>query len=253
MFSKTALEEYLQQENPYPCLNLLESAMVCYKWTEDKIIPAPLLDDLYYIFGENIVETTAENLITIKVLARTDHGLLLNHRALMSTSSLLNELKNDLRLPLAEKNETAREFLARFVEYLKRNASDLVISETTNDLEFVLVWQDKEYRLQLAFSPVWLPVIAEKVAAEKSYIALFGPFMALDWEVMFKYYAYTDFRDHTAYFDPWHLQKMNISRGELFTYFDWFLRDIYGVKSFIPQPFSLALQNMGLLRYNDER
>ncbi len=253
MFLTKDLEDYLQQENPYPCLNLLESAIICYKRTEDKTIPAPLLADLNSIFGEKIVETTAENLIIMKALVRTEHGLLLNPKALLFISSLLGEIKNNLQLPLADKKETAREFLIKFVSYLEKHASNLIVSESKDDLEFALLWQGKEYRLQLAFSPVWLPVIAEKIAEKNTYLALFGPFMAQDWQKMIKYYAYAEFRNHTAYFDPWHCQKMNISRGELFTYFDWFLRDVYGLKSFIPQSFSLALQNMGLLRYNDER
>jgi len=253
MFSTEALEKYLQQENPYPCLNLLESAMVCYKWTEGKTIPAPLLEDLYAMFGEKIVEADAENLVIMKVLVRTEHGLLLSPKTLASISSLLGEIKNNLQLPLADKKETARAFLIKFVSYLEKHASNLIVSESKDDLEFALLWQGKEYRLQLALSPVWLPVIAENIAETNTYVALFGPFMAQGWQQMIKYYTFAEFRNYTAYFDPWHCQKMNISRGELFTYFDWFLRDVYGLKSFIPQSFSLALQNMGLLRYNDER
>ena len=57
----------------------------------------------------------------------------------------------------------------------------------------------------------------------------------------------------TACYDPWYRQKMNISRGGLFAYVDWFFRDAYGLKFFIPLEFSLAPQDFGLLRFNDEK
>ena len=252
MFSIEDLADYLQRENPYPCLNLLEAAVVCCRRAEDKTIPAALLTDLA-VFGQETAEAEVENLAGLGVLIRTEQGLLLNPQALPAVSALLNQLKKNLQLSLGSGEETAEGFMLKLVSYLQEAVPGLIVAEYADNGDFALLWQEKKYRLQLAFSPVWLPAAAEEAAGEQTYLALFGPFAAQNWQKMLKYYSYPEFRNFTAYFDPWYRQKMNISRGGLFTYFDWFFRDVYGLKFFIPKEFSLALQNMGLLRYNDER
>lgn len=251
MFSTTNLENYLQQSNPYPCLSLLESGTVCYNLRENKTIPSPLLGDLYSIFGQHIAETALEDLIVIHVLVRTEQGIMLNPEALSSISAILCDLSSNLLLQLDGREETAANFLRKFVSYLKKNESDLIITES-NGSEYIISWQGRVYQLQLAFSPVWLPAAAEQAAQRETFVALFGPFVAQGWYKIIKYYNYPEFRNYTSYFDPWHCQKMSISKGRLLTYYDWFLRDVYGRKCFIPETFSLALKNMGLLRYNDE-
>jgi len=252
MFSIEDLVDYLQCENPYPCLNLLEAAVVCCRRKDNKTIPAALLMDLA-VSGPETAEAEAENLAGLGVLFRTEQGLLLNPQALPNVSELLNQLKNNLQLSLGREEETAEEFMLKLVSYLQEAVPSLIVAESADNGEFSLLWQEKKYRLQLALSPVWLPAAAEEASREQTYLALFGPFAAQNWLIMLKYYSYPEFRNFTAYFDPWYRQKMNISRGGLFTFFDWFFRDVYGLKFFIPREFSLALQNMGLLRYNDER
>jgi hypothetical protein len=90
----------LQRENPYPCLNLLEAAVVCCRRAKDKTIPAALLTDLA-VFGRETAEAEAENLAGLGVLIRTEQGLLLNSQALPAVSALLNQLKKISNYPLA--------------------------------------------------------------------------------------------------------------------------------------------------------
>ena len=243
----------LQRQNPYICFALLESGAVCYQEAEDKIIPPVLMEDLGDIYGQEAAEDAVKCLVGLKALIRTEKGLLINAAEASLISAWLNQLKRDLKLIIHENEERIEEFIFKLISYLKEHTSCLIVSEALDNSDFILSWEGKKYWFQLAFSPVWLPAVAEMAAGQNTYVVLIGPFAAQNWQQMIKYYAHPAFRNYTAYFDPWHQQKMNISRCGLLTYFDWFFRDVYGLKFFIPQLFSLSLQDMGLLRYNDER
>lgn len=253
MLSTEHLEDYLEKGNPYPCLNLLESALVCTGRRRGKTIPQPLMEDLCAIFGREEMEAERENLTGMGFLRGTEEGLVLCPECEEPVSGLLDRLKANMRLTLSGDEVTAGAFLGRLASYLQEEVSGLILTETFCNGGFAARWQERDYRVEPAFSPAWLPAAAEEAAEESRFLALIGPFAALGWQTMTKYYAYPSFRRFTAYFDPWHRRTMNISRGGLFTYFDWFFRDVYGLKFFIPEEFSRALHDMGLLRWNDER
>ena len=253
MLSIDSLEHYLEERDPYPCLNLLESALVCAGRWEGEKIPEPLMEDLYAVTGREKTKAEQENLTRMEILRRTEDGFLLRPEYVESISVLLDRLKGGMHISLAGREMTARVFLGRLMSYLQDEVSGLILTETFCNGGFAARWQDMEYRVELAFSPVWLPAAAEAASEGNRFLALIGPFAALSWQTMIKYYAYAPFRRFTAYFDPWHHQKMNIGRGGLFTYFDWFFRDVYGLKFFIPEEFCRSLHDMGLLRWNDER
>lgn len=253
MLSLEGLTDHLQQDNPYPCLNFLEAALVCHRLGEDQALPVALLDDMGAMFGNDIVEMEAEKLVDLGILIKKGRHLLLKPEGLTSISALLNQLRKDLPLSLGQINETAAVFIQKLLAYLTETVPGIILTESADTGEFTLSWQNSTYNIRLAFSPVWLPAAAEEAAEKQTYVALFGPFSAQNWLQLLKYYSYPEFRHFTAYYDPWHRQKMHISRGGLFSYFDWFFRDVYRLKFFIPKEFSLALHNMGLLRYNDEK
>jgi len=46
---------------------------------------------------------------------------------------------------------------------------------------------------------------------------------------------------------------MNISKGGLFAWVDWYFRDIHKGRFMIPGAFSQVLMDLGLMRYNDEK
>jgi len=253
MLSTEHLEDYLEEGNPYPCLNLLESALVCAGLRERKTLPQPLMEDLYAIFGREEIEAERKNLSGMGILRGTEEGFLLCPECEEPVSELLDRLKGNMRLTLSGGEVTAEAFLGSLASYLLDEVSGLIVTETFRNGGFAARWQEKDYRVEPAFSPAWLPAAAEAAAEGNRFLALIGPFAALGWQTMIKYYAYPSFRGFTAYFDPWHRGRMNISRGGLFAYFDWFFRDVYGLKFFIPEEFPRALHDMGLLRWNDER
>jgi hypothetical protein len=235
------LANYLDKENPFPALNLLESALVCSRMTGHAVIPMELINDLNSLFEPNIIEIETKGLS------------MLNPDMFDFVSGLLNQYKKNLQLSLNGPEETAESFISKLVSYLTDEVREITLTESIDGLVYQIGWQGKNYRLQIALSPAWLPAVAEDLAGDQVYLALFGPFAAQNWNIMHKYYSYPEFRNFTALFDPWYRQKMNISRGGLFAYFDCFFRDVYGLKFFIPEKFPSALQELGLLRYNDER
>ncbi len=251
MMSVNNLKEYLLARNPYPCLNLLESAVVCSE--RNTGIPAPLFSDLAGLFGRETMETEMINLEEMEILTRSGDGISLNKEDLPSLIALLNQLKKSLKLTLASREQTAGIFLDRLVAYIGKEIPCLTVTEAADGVDYLIAWRGSRFRLQLALSPAWLPAVSDQAAKENCFIAVFGPFAAQNWQKMFRYCEYPAFRNYTAYYDPWHRQKTNISKGGLFPYFDWFFRDEFGSKFFIPAEFSGNLQRIGLLRYNDER
>jgi hypothetical protein len=247
------LANYLDKENPFPALNLLESALVCSRMTGHAVIPMELINDLNSLFEPNIIEIETKGLSNINVFEKIENSFMLNPDMFDFVSGLLNQYKKNLQLSLNGPEETAESFISKLVSYLTDEVREITLTESIDGLVYQIGWQGKNYRLQIALSPAWLPAVAEDLAGDQVYLALFGPFAAQNWNIMHKYYSYPEFRNFTALFDPWYRQKMNISRGGLFAYFDCFFRDVYGLKFFIPEKFPSALQELGLLRYNDER
>lgn len=252
-YSILDLEDYLQVGNPYPCLNILESAVACCQNRRISSIPTALLEDIASIFGVETVEKEIRTLERMSILKSSEEGFSLNEEAFHPINNLIKKLIKDLKITLINKEETVVNFMKNLVSYLERQVPDLVVAEIVDEIEYMLIWDGTIYQLKLAFSPAWLPVAAEEAALKKSYYGIFGPFAAQNWQRMFSYYRYPEFRNFTAYYDPWYHQKMNISKGGLFSYFDWFFRDIYHLKFTIPDEFTKELQNQSLIRYNDEK
>ncbi|GAB6173740.1 hypothetical protein JCM15765_32180 [Paradesulfitobacterium aromaticivorans] len=259
MVSLEALTDYLQNGNPYPCLSVLEAALASARYTPEKLIPEPLLQDLAQCYGEDIIRKeidwlSKEGILTGQSEKDKVTGLrFVNVETGNSIATLIDQLISSMELQLLDKRMTAETFLVQLVSYLKREISELVLDTSDEPTKYTLYWQKEKYELQLALSPIWLPVTVGDDREARSHRVLFGPFAAQGWEKMHKYYAYPQFRSYTACYDPWNCQKMNISKGRLFPFVDWFFRDVYGLKFLIPQPFAEALHNIGLLRYNDEK
>ena len=259
MVALEGLRDYLQKSNPYPCLGVLEAALACARYTPEKLIPAPLLQDLAQCYGEYTIRKeidwlSKQGILTGLSKKESSAGLrLINIETENSIAVFLGELLSSMELQLQDKGMAAGTFLVQMVSYLDKEIPEIILEKSYNPAKYTVYWQKEKYELQLAASPVWLPVAGGDDEGDHSYLVLFGPFAAQGWETMQKYYAYPQFRNHIAYFDPWNRQKMNISKGGLISYIDWFFRDVYGQKFLIPQPFAEGLHDMSLLRFNDEK
>ncbi|MCL1981907.1 MAG: hypothetical protein FWG53_02285 [Clostridiales bacterium] len=239
----------------YTGLSILEAMCVWSSECPGEALPEQMHDDMVKMFGLDAVQGERDLLLSTGVITLKNGGTVMDSKFYKPLSSLVNEKAlcmqvffNGIRFPIGE-------FMSGLGEYLVREAGATKQEQPCNDnCRLSLTWEDKAYEFRIAFSPVWLPAIADRAAENNMFVAALCPFAALQWEkTMISYYEYPSFRNHTACYDPWNNCKLNISKGGLFTYFDWYLRDAYGSKFSIPGTFSQALFDMGLLRYNDER
>lgn len=243
---------HLETVNPYPCLSILESAIVCYQRFGHARIPNETLVDAYDMYGLEQIKDEINTLYGLGLAEKNGSSLHFKNEILPPMINIVFSFRKSLGQNFQASEANNQSLLRKLTSYLHNMISDLSVESEIDEVETEVLWNGCIHRLYIAISPVWLPIVADEIAQNNSYLALFGPFAAQNWQQMMRYYAYQDFRNHTAYFDPWNRQKMNISKTGLFTYFDWFFRDIYGMKLIIPYEFSRSLQGLGLLRINDE-
>jgi hypothetical protein len=242
--------------NPYPALNLLEASLAWSRTHARSPLPAELISDLEAMFGARVVQAEAQTLVDMGALQAAAAGFGLHPQACEPVLRIVDAYREQMRLALDGPDATAGEFALRLAGYLAKQVPGVEVFASRRCRRGAVhefAWQGARYRLQTAISFVWLPAVVAELVEEKVYLALLGPFSAQRWQILHKYYVHPQFRRLTACFDPWTRQKMNVSRGGLFVYLDWFFRDAYGLKFKIPPDFSLALQHLGLLRFNDER
>lgn len=247
------LLHHLDKANPFPSLSLLESALICSQVSGNTPMPKELTDDLKSMFEDEIISFEATRLTGLGFFQSIEGGYFLNPNTVEPVSEILNEYKVSMQIEINNSMQTSESFFTHLISYLAEQVTGITSIESFDRSNYEIVWQKKRYRLQIALTPAWLPAVVDDLIKNEAYLALFGPFAAQNWEIMQKYYVYPEFRNRTAYFDPWFRQKMNVSKGGLFTYFDWYFRDTYGLKFIIPRDFITTLQNFGLLRYNDEK
>lgn len=246
--AQAAIVGRIERDDLPLCVTLLESAIFCAQWGQDAALPVPILQNIARLYGKTETESVCADFTSLGLL--TDAIALAPEYAAFAVH-LLTQLVGGMELRIGEKRETVGAFQTSMMDYLQTNAEGMW-AEKTNQLGYCVQWNDKRYLIQLAFSPVWLPVAADYATRANTFCAFIGPFAAQQWESLYPYYEYPDFRDHTACFDPWSQRKMNISKGGLFTYCDWFFRDVYGQRFMIEDDFKKTLHDTGLLRYDDE-
>ena len=253
MDTKESIVNAREGGNTYIRLGILEAMAVWREECPDEAVPEQLRDDMASLFGEKAVKTEQELLLSSGALSRLNGGLILSERFYRRSSDMIDETVSSMQLSFGGECVSADEFLQGLGGYLVREAGAIQHIQTCKS-RLCLTWNDETYDLRIAFSPVWLPAIADRAAGKKIFVAAICPVAALAWEkTMIGYYEYPSFRDHIACYDPWNFYKINISKGGLFTYFDWHFRDTYKSKFWIPDAFSRALFDMGLMRYNDEK
>ena len=230
---KKTIFDNLNCSDSYAGLGVLEAVCVWGEECPDRAVPEQMHNDMVSMFGKEAVIAELESLLQM--------------------SDRVNRVASSMRLTLNGVCLSASGFLRGLGEYLVSEAGAIITDQSCTS-RLRMKWEDEVYELRIAFSPVWLPAMADKAAEKNMFVAAICPAAALPWEkTMIHYYGYPSFRNHTACYDPWNSCKMNISKGGLFTYFDWFFRDMHRGKFLIPNAFTQALLDMGLLRYNDEK
>ncbi len=246
---------YLQENDPYPCMHLLEASLASRNYCTDEVIPETLIKSIQNGLGNSKVQNDISNLLELGVFEKVNkvqsQGVRLKEKMLPSMEHLIQQLRCSMTLEMGSCCIVASEYLGQLVNYLLSSEADVSIKENNDDY-YLLESEGKIYRLLLTLSTFWLPLSMEKKTERESIIA-FGPFASQSWDDMYPCYASKEFRSHVGLYDPWSRQKLCLCKGSLPVYIDWFFRDKYKRQFSIPPDFAEALHDMGLMRYNDER
>lgn len=249
------LIQYLQENNPYPCLHLLEVSLASRRYRTDGEIPKELIQDIQNAVGTSLVQREISNLLKLDILEEADtaegRGVRLKEQMQSCVADLLRQLRCHLELETDSGYTEGSEYLEQLVEYLLYSDAGISVKENKKG-DYLLESGGKIYRLLLTLSPFWLPLAAEKSGEEEKCTIAFGPFASQSWNEMHHYYDWEEFRGRVALYDPWSREKMSLCRGSLPVYIDWFYKERYRRRFSIPAGFCDALHNMGLIRYNDE-
>jgi hypothetical protein len=133
----------------------------------------------------------------------------------------------------ATRTLTYGEVLDAFAGYC-RAVDDLeVLAETPESLR--LSWRGRE--------EVSVELAAELPAGTEPVLAL----LDLDDELVARFLDDAQLRARVAVFDLGRLEKVNAVRSSVFVYFEWFLRDVYGVKVLPSNAFTQGLVERGII------
>lgn len=252
------LTAHLQEHDPYPCLDLLEAALASRRHWPDGMSPRELIQDIRTALGASVFETELAVLIQMGILedlgTEHTHRIRLTEQAGAPVEALLRRMVQHQEIPAGTQSMTTGAFLAQFVQYLRDADETVSVLEQEGDA-CLLESDGKKYRLLLTFSPYWLPLATAGSNGEgedELFVLAFGPFAARPLDVMYSYFNLEEFRNYVALCDPWAQEKMNLCKGSLPVYLDWFYRDRFRGKLHISPLFCEALHDMGLMRYNDE-
>jgi hypothetical protein len=82
------------------------------------------------------------------------------------------------------------------------------------------------------------------LAAEGGPVLALGP---IDERVVERFLDDAELRARLAVYDLVRLEKLNAVRSSVVVYFEWFLRDVYGVKVLAPNDFTRGLVQRGII------
>lgn len=250
---KKLLEKRLQSKNYYAFLSILETALECNKVDPESAIPKDIFNAAIKAVDYDIAKNEMLFVLDNDLLVEEGDSWRLKEDKKEVVETFLDELKNSLQINYGQTVIDARQYLDDLTAYLTSadvNAKE--IPQTGDKAERRFKWEDEDYRFIVSFTHVWSPILSKNASEKKEYTVNICPFYSQRWKSMFQYFPYKDFRDWIAFFDPWNGQKMNICKGGLLSYMDWFMRDVYSRKFLIPGDFREMLHENRLLRYDDE-
>ncbi len=246
---------YLQENDPYPCLHLVEASLASLRYCTDGMIPDWLIQSIEKSSGDSQAQHDMGNLLNLGIFEEVSgaeaQGIRLKKKMQPSVEKLVKQLRCCMTLELGSGCIAASKYLSRLADYLLSSDAHVSLRENADD-HCLLESDSRVYRLLLTLSPFWLPLATEANSENTCFIA-FGPFASQSWDEMYPYYAVREFRSQVGLYDPWSRQKLCLCKGSLPAYIDWFFRDQYNGRFSIPADFCEALHKLGLMRYNDER
>jgi hypothetical protein len=139
----------------------------------------------------------------------------------------------DRRIEWAARTLTQGEALDAFAAYCEE-IDDLELVERT-PVALTLSWRGREQAT--------IELTDEVPERELPLLAL----AAIDDELVSRFLGDEALRSRVAVFDLARLEKVNAVRSSVFVYFEWFLRDVYGVKVLPANAFTQGLVERGII------
>jgi len=141
----------------------------------------------------------------------------------------------------ATRTMTQGQILAAFTVHCLDDLEEVEVVEAT-PARLVVRWRKEVSRLELRAGFLGI----ERLASDKPTMLLGDLEPALD-ELVPQFVANADLRSRLAVYDLARLEKVGAVRSSPFVYFEWFLRDEYGVKLLPAAGFTQGLIDRGVI------
>lgn len=139
----------------------------------------------------------------------------------------------------ATRTLTQGEVLDAFAAHCRDELDDVEVAEH-DPVSLLLDWRGGRERSRVELRA---EVVSPPPDPALPVLAL-GP---IDEPVVERFLAEEPLRAHLAVYDLVQLEKLNAVRSSAFVYFEWFLRDAYGVKLLPPNAFTRGLVQRGII------
>jgi len=150
----------------------------------------------------------------------------------------LESVRRDREIEWAAETVTQGEVLDAFADYCERELEDVEVLERTS-LRLALGWRRERSTIELRAGLAFCDLLAAEGPA--LLLTPIGPKTVerfLDDEAL---------RGRVALLDLARLEKIAAVRSSVFVYFEWFLRDVYGVKVLAESGFTRGLVERGII------
>jgi hypothetical protein len=153
----------------------------------------------------------------------------------------LDAFRTERRIEWATQTLTQGEILGAFARHCAEELDDVEVVEARPSL-LVVRWRRETSRLELRAGFLgW-----EQLASETPTMLL-GDIDAEVDALVERFVADAELRSRVAVYDLGRLEKLGAVRASPFVYFEWFLRDAYGVKILPASAFTQGLIDRGII------
>jgi hypothetical protein len=147
----------------------------------------------------------------------------------------------DRKIEWATTTLTQGELLADFVRHCADELDDVEVVEAT-PTSLVAQWRRERSRIELRAEMALADVVAAGVPT-----MLIGDLEPAGADLVERFLADAELRKSVCIVDPHRLEKLGTVRSSVFVYFEWFLRDAYGVKVLPVPSFTHGLIERGII------